>query len=68
MDNDAYKKIKFDFQDKYFKVIKPKLAYYEEMRLNGQKEWKKKLQILFLIFTPLTILCVFTKNGTDSPP
>lgn len=60
MDNDTYKKFKLDFQDKYFKVIKPKLAYYEEKRLNGQKEWKKKLQILLLIFIPLVVLCLFT--------
>lgn len=59
MDNDTYKKIKLDFQDKYFKVIKPKLAYYEEKRLAGQAKWKKQKNTVVLIGTILTIGAFF---------
>ena len=56
MDNDTYKKFKLDFQNKYFKAIKPKLAHYEQKRLDGQALWKKRLKIILFIFITLAIL------------
>ena len=56
MDIERYKKFKLNFQDKYFKVIKPKLAHYEQKRLDGQALWKKRLKIILLIFITLAIL------------
>ncbi len=59
---EEYRKIKKDFQEKYFKNIKPNLEKFEQERIKKYKTYKITLIISIILFA-LCLVCLFLNTN-----